>query len=74
MLNENLNFPRKLQEVEVEVIGAEACRAAMRPFTIDDAEICVMMPGTPKTPATATAAVRSSFPPTMRAVMRRSAW
>lgn len=48
VLEENLNFPRKLQEVEVEVIDAEACRAAMRPFDIADAEICVMKPGTPK--------------------------
>ena len=48
MLQENLNFPRKLQEVEVEVIDPEDCRAAMRPFEIADAEICVMKPGTPK--------------------------
>jgi secreted trypsin-like serine protease len=48
VLEENLNFPRRLQEVEVEVIDPEACRAAMRPFAIDDAEICVMKPGTPK--------------------------
>jgi secreted trypsin-like serine protease len=48
VLEENLNFPRKLQEVEVEVIDPEACRAAMRPFEIADAEICVMKPGTPK--------------------------
>jgi secreted trypsin-like serine protease len=47
-LEENLNFPRKLQEVEVEVIDPDACRAAMRPFEIADAEICVMKPGTPK--------------------------
>jgi secreted trypsin-like serine protease len=48
VLEENLNFPRKLQEVEGEVIDPEACRAAMRPFEIADAEICVMKPGTPK--------------------------
>ena len=48
VLKENLNFPRKLQEVEVEVIDPEDCRAAMRPFEIADAEICVMKPGTPK--------------------------
>ena len=48
VLEENLNFPRKLQEVEVEVIDPEACRAAMRPFEIADAEICVLKPGTPK--------------------------
>ncbi len=48
VLEENLNFPRKLQEVEVEVIEPEACRAAMRPFEIADTEICVMKPGTPK--------------------------
>jgi secreted trypsin-like serine protease len=47
-LSESINFPRKLQQVDVEIVDPAACAAALAPLKIGESEICVMKPGTQK--------------------------
>jgi secreted trypsin-like serine protease len=47
-LSESVNFPLKLQQVDVEIVDPAACATALAQLKIGESEICVIKPGTQK--------------------------